>query len=436
MRFIPATILALAVAGPLFAGIGATAIQPPLPTSSDVITAVVIGELPDPCHPNPTGVVAVSGQNITINLSSNAPPGRICAQVITPFTTTVTVGRLAAGSYTITYRFLLDDRFLESTLFSFAVTPGCAYSLSSTGTVIEAAGGAGSVSVTTSAGCAWTVSGAPGWISGINPASSTGSGAVTYQVTRNTGGDRSATLTIAGLAYTVQQSKASTVLNVVGSMPQIASGGQWKTTITLINKGTTSATARLNFFDDAGNPLPLPLIFPQGPQPQGPVLTATIDRTVNPGAALVIESSRQDAGPALAGWAQLLSSGDISGFAVFSAQQGEAVVPVESRNADSYVLYFDGTAGSATGVALANTITQAVSVVATVRDDSGATVGSATIAVPAMGHTSFNLADQFSATAQKRGTLELKTAAPGQISALGLRFSPAGIFSAVPLLAK
>src|SRR5206468_2655218 len=59
-------------------------------------------------------------------------------------------------------------------------------------------------------------------------------------------------------------------LAFAGSMAQIASAGLWKTTITIVNNGTTSAQVHINFYDDTGNPLSLPFTFPQTstvPQP-------------------------------------------------------------------------------------------------------------------------------------------------------------------------
>jgi hypothetical protein len=157
---------------------------------------------------------------------------------------------------------------------------------------------------------------------------------------------------------------------------------------------------------------------------------------VSPGAALIIQTTGPDSSPTLVGWAQLLTNGNIGGFAVFGSGLQQAVVPIENRNAGSYVLYFDNTSGFATGVALANTTTQTVAVTVTVRDDTGAAVSSNTISLPAQGHTSFNLIDRYSTTAQKRGTVEFKTPANGQIGVLGLSFSPAGAFSTIPVLAK
>src|SRR6185437_7343461 len=48
-----------------------------------------------------------------------------------------------------------------------------------------------------------------------------------------------------------------------GSIAHIATGNGWQTTFVLVNTGTTTAQATLNFYSDVtGAPLPLPLSFP------------------------------------------------------------------------------------------------------------------------------------------------------------------------------
>lgn len=85
----------------------------------------------------------------------------------------------------------------------------CGYAISSSAQTFAAAGGSGSVTVTTTgSGCGWTVSSGAAWIV-ANPASGTGSGSVTYQVTANTGAARTGTVTIAGAAHTVSQAAAA-----------------------------------------------------------------------------------------------------------------------------------------------------------------------------------------------------------------------------------
>ena len=55
------------------------------------------------------------------------------------------------------------------------------------------------------------------------------------------------------------------LLAPAGAAAQIASGNYWETTITLVNKGNFAARARLDFRDNSGNPLTLPVTFSTTP---------------------------------------------------------------------------------------------------------------------------------------------------------------------------
>jgi len=231
---------------------------------------------------------------------------------------------------------------------------------------------------------------------------------------------------------------SSTGFSGSGSMAQVASGGFWTTTFTLVNNGTTAAQIHINFFDDNGNPLPLPLIFPQtSPTPAAPA--ATLDRTLNPGAMLIVQTAGPNNQAVQTGWAQLLYNGNIGAYSVFGQTIGgpaqEAVVPLETRTPGLFVIPFDTTGGYATGVALANLTTAAATIPVVIRDDNGNILQSTTIGLAAMGHISFDLGTRFPITAQRRGTVQFQTPAGGQITVLGLRFPPGPAFSTIPALA-
>lgn len=81
----------------------------------------------------------------------------------------------------------------------------CSYSISPASQNFIAAGGTGSVNVTTVAGCSWTASSNAGWITVQPPGSGTGSGSVTYSVAANSGVARSGTMAVAGQTFTVTQ---------------------------------------------------------------------------------------------------------------------------------------------------------------------------------------------------------------------------------------
>ena len=222
-------------------------------------------------------------------------------------------------------------------------------------------------------------------------------------------------------------------------MAQLAFAGAWTTTFTLVNTGTTPVQATLNFFDNNGNPLPVPLVFPQSSMTAGsPVTSTTV--TVNPGAGQLIQTAGLTSQPTQVGWTQLLANGNLGAFAVFQQAIGasvqQAVVPLENRKPTAFEIWFDNTGGYATGIALANVGTQAASIPVVIRDDSGATVMSTTILLAAGGYSSFNLASSYAAAAGIRGTVEFDTPSGGQISVLGLSFNPTGAFSTIPAVTK
>ncbi len=217
-----------------------------------------------------------------------------------------------------------------------------------------------------------------------------------------------------------------------GSMSHLTVGDGWTTTVELINFGAAFADAHLKFFDDAGNTLPLPLTF------GGNSTTASsVDQTLAPHAHLVVQSNAQPGAPLQVGSAQLTTNGKVSGFIRFryGPRDQEAIVPIESRNDGSYILAYDNTGSVATGVAVSNQGPSTVNINAVVRDNTGATITTGVVHVPANGHSAFVLAAQFPASANTSGTVEFLTPASGPISVLGIRFPASGEFSTIPVVA-
>ncbi len=299
----------------------------------------------------------------------------------------------------------------------------------------------GTISLGVDAGASlkWTTTSNDSWITVTGGASGTGNGTVRLSVQANsTGNARTGTVTIAGQTFTIQQeSNSTTGFNVAGSMAHLASAGGWDTSLTLVNLDTSASEARLNFYNDSGSVPLLPFTFPQQLY-LGTTLASTFDQSLNPGAMSVLDTTGSSETP-VTGWAELVTTGNIDGFAVFkdTSTNQEAVVPMESRNAGSYVLAFDNTGQLATGVAIAN-LSEAAKVNVIICDDTGAQIGTGSIALPTMGHTSFMLTDPqkgFPATANMRGTIEFDTPQNGEISVLGLRANGSAL-TTLPLLAE
>jgi len=358
---------------------------------------------------------ATSGSgSATVTLTATANTGAARSATITAAGTTVTISQSAAGG-------------------------ACTYSITPAAWRFTRTASAGTITVTTAAGCPWTATSADAWITITSGASGTGSGTVSYEVQQNTAAaSRSGTITVAGLVFTVGQMGTVPQLVAAGTMPQIASGGTWRTTFTLVNNGSTPAMARLTFTDDNGVRLTLPLNFPQvgGPQTQAGLIEPVLD----PGATLIIESEAPAAGPTLQGWADLSTDGAVTGFAVFRQSVGEreqeAVVPLETRGSQSYVLAFDNTGNFVTGVAVANLSSQAGTLSVIINDDWGRQIQTSPLTLLARGHMAFELNNLYPATAGKRGTVEFRAPVGGQISVLGLRFNPKGAFTTIPVMSK
>jgi hypothetical protein len=136
------------------------------------------------------------------------------------------------------------------------------------------------------------------------------------------------------------------------------------------------------------------------------------------------------------GWAFVSTSNKICGNAIF--RQGvpgqppyEASMPVIVYVEDNdYLLPFDNTT-SATGVAIVNPLSyKGITVFVTFRDEQGNRILVDSFPLPALGHTSFSLADRFPQSAGQRGTVEFST--PDlTMNVLGLRFTNGGAFTSI-----
>jgi Zn-dependent metalloprotease len=122
----------------------------------------------------------------------------------------------------------------------------CSFSINPTSASFAAAGGTGSVTVTTSAGCNWTAASNNSFITITSGASGSGSGTVSYSVAANTSTARNGSLTIAGLTHSVSQAAAgggcaNAIVNPgfeTGTTPWTISGQVTRSTGTFPHSGT------------------------------------------------------------------------------------------------------------------------------------------------------------------------------------------------------
>jgi hypothetical protein len=166
-----------------------------------------------------------------------------------------------------------------------------------------------------------------------------------------------------------------------------------------------------------------------------------VNQVLAAGATLIVESAAPESDPApTVGSAQLTANGNVGGFVIFryNLDGQEAVVPLENRNANAYILAFDNTGDISTGIAINSVATQVVNIPVTVRDVTGAQIATDTITLNPNGHLSFTLGSgKYSATLGIRGTIEFDTPANAQIGVLGIRIPAAAhTFTTLPALAK
>lgn len=306
---------------------------------------------------------------------------------------------------------------------------------------LAAAGGAGSVPVNAPANVTWTARSDASWILITSGAAGTGLGNVTFTLDPNTGAARSGTITINRQVFTITQQGAMLPegLTPAGSFAQIASGGGWDTTLTLINLAGTTGAARLNFYANDGSMPMLPFTEPQAPA-AGATLAQSFDETLLANSTLMLDTTGPATRTGTEGFAEVLTGGGIDGFAIFTNtfSNQQAMVPLETRNAPSYLLAFDNTGAIDTGLAIANLATNAANVQVVIRDDTGAQIGTDKVSLEPRGHSAFMLSDSqhgIPATAGKRGTLEFDTPERGRIGVLGLRANGTAVTS-LPLMAN
>jgi hypothetical protein len=229
----------------------------------------------------------------------------------------------------------------------------------------------------------------------------------------------------------------ATISQRSGVLSHIAAGGGWNTTITLLNTSSAAVPVTVALHGDDGSALTLPVKTTQQGTSQT-TTTSSINVTINPNATLLISTGDQVASTVV-GWADVLSSGSLGGYAIFrqtpqTGSPSEGTVPLQSQFPSTITLPYDNSAGFVMGVALANLATTSASVTATIWDDSGNQLGTQSITIAGNGHTSFVLPTQIALTAGKRGIVKFQSAASGGIAGLGLRFSPFGTFTSVPTI--
>jgi len=240
-----------------------------------------------------------------------------------------------------------------------------------------------------------------------------------------------------GLAFTSMDPVTSQPA-ATKTISHVAFGGGWQTTIIPVNTDAVAAAFNLNFSNEDGTPGTMPLSG--GAIPSG---------TIQPGFSQTIETSALPSEPLRQGWAEVVSTQQIAGTAIFRQTQTnqEAAVPLLSSGSTRLLIPFDVGGVMALGIGLANPSPGTdAQITLTMRTEQGTTVpmtitdvnnnfsptAVSSISLAKRSHRAI-LAKPLDSTGEVRGVIELNANVP--IYALGIRFNGLA-FTSIRALSK
>lgn len=226
-------------------------------------------------------------------------------------------------------------------------------------------------------------------------------------------------------------------------LPQVADGGGWQTSITVLNLRTTPTTFSIYCFNDSGSPDEFPW--------NGIGTSAVVGGTL-PGSGSITAQTAGTASATTQGWCEVESPGetpsdetenDVAAFAIFSYLPTHQEVSVAASCwyiEHSLILAYDNTNGYGYGVALVDSA-QTVppgqgddTVDVSIADQNGNQIATDSFPIAPGSHQTFMLADKYPAVANTKGTVTLSmrtTSGWESLSGLGLRFAPSGAITSV-----
>jgi hypothetical protein len=219
--------------------------------------------------------------------------------------------------------------------------------------------------------------------------------------------------------------EAATVLY----FPQIADGGGYRTNLILVNPSASAASAKLEFFRDDGEPMPVPV--------NG---VPEISYTLNVAARGVAHLLTDGTSPGIrVGWVRVTSTAAVGGAAIFQSWDGDRLTSeagvASSPPASRFLGYVESLGDAESGLALSNPNPVAVDVRCNLRNASGQIVAAATFSLPPMGHVARFFTQWFPEKfGEFEGTLEVVATAP--VAGVALRYDNAiaDVFATLPVM--
>ena len=212
-------------------------------------------------------------------------------------------------------------------------------------------------------------------------------------------------------------------------LPDVVDGGGWQSTIVLTNSTGVPATATLIFHSDTSG---------GGTQPWTPPfleVSSTSGIILNGGSSLYLHT-RGTSAALSQGWAELNASAGVMAYVIFTNrvpgrqdQDATATAAVASNRA---LVPYDDASGFATAIAVVNPTSVPLTISVGFRTTTGGVALGTLPTVPAQGHMTFALAQQFPVIAGHEGLAEFYSAS-GNFTMIALRFNPTNSSTAAPV---
>ena len=156
----------------------------------------------------------------------------------------------SAGQFPVTVFDPQTGKTSNAVNFSVA---NCSYSVNAATQTFKNSKASGSISISTTNGCAWTASSSASWITITSGSSGTGAGTVSFTVPQNTGYSRTGTITVGGQTVTINQDAVSNLFNISGVVSYgITTSGQNSISVPEVNFDAVGASTMSVMSDDSG----------------------------------------------------------------------------------------------------------------------------------------------------------------------------------------
>jgi len=225
-----------------------------------------------------------------------------------------------------------------------------------------------------------------------------------------------------------------------GTFGQIAYGGCWQTTFTLVNVSTAAvATGSFSFYGDGGSLTVAPV--------EGAGNTSSYQFTVPANGAKSVVLSSSDLN-ITQGWASMsVTAGAVRAQGTLRCQTpggpafeavvplstsatADCIIPLPASTSPAIVIPFDNTGDHSAAVALVNTTNNALVLSFEFDDQSGTVLAKDSLSLAAMNHTAFYISNNYPPLAGRKGIVRIG-ASVAQLTVLALLFNTTGGFTTI-----